>query len=225
MDVCLASGTMIGMMQEIGRRLASILDPRAVSPGPSGALRSAPDASEVPAPSPLVDFLAYGDDSLVVGRIRLTRSRMTDLLNEGTVLELTDVVVERLSDGQAFELRDLPIARDELILVQAAGPRGDAALRQRTRAYPVAVTVGPYRVRGQLHAIPGEDPLAAIHHRPPMVPLTDAWVDRPEGGGAGEGEARRLGTVVLNRDRMRRFEVTWDDSSGWIDTPTTGAID
>jgi hypothetical protein len=163
--------------------------------------------------SPLIDFLAYGADRLLIGRLRMDADRLTDLLNEHDEYEIRDVVTERLSDGLTTDARSLTVARGDLLVVQVAGPRGDPDRRRRTTAYPLAVQVGPFRVRGQLHERPGQDPAAVILRRGPMVPLTDAWLDRPL---AGERDIQRLGTVVLNRDHIDSVIATWDDSSAWL---------
>jgi hypothetical protein len=194
------------MIEQMGRRLVAALErtPAADDPAP---VASAPLG-------PIVEFLAYGEDCLLIGRLRLHGDRMTDQLNDADEYEIVDLVAERLSDGQAAEIPTLLVARHELLLVQASGPRGDARRRHRTRAYPVAAQVGPYRIRGQLHAMPGVDPEVVIHRRAPMVPLTEAWLERPVGQ---EWDLQRIGTVVLNRDRMDWVVSTWDDSSSWLD--------
>jgi len=194
------------MIERVGRRLAAAFER---PEGPDGAIAE----PAVPL-GRIVEFLAYGDDCLMVGRLRLHGDRLTDQLNEHDEYEIVDLVAERLSDGHAAESPTLLVARHELLLVQAAGPRGDPERRHRTRAYPVAVQVGPYRVRGQLHAMPGVDPEVVIHRRAPMVPLTEAWIERQVGT---EWDEHRIGTVVLNRDRMDWVVATWDDSSRWVE--------
>jgi hypothetical protein len=197
---------MTDMIERMGRRLVSAFERPG---GPDG------DVAQPPVPlGRIIEFLAYGDDSLLMGRLRLDGDRLTDQLNAQDEYEIVDLVVERLSDGHAAESSTLLVARHELLLVRADGPRGHPDRRQRTRAYPVAVQVGPYRVRGQLHAMPGVDPEVVIHRRAPMVPLTEAWVERQVGA---EWDEHRIGTVVLNRDRMDWVVATWDDSSRWIE--------
>lgn len=196
------------MIERIGRRIVSALTMADRDQG-AAALGEAADP-----PGRIVEFLAYGEDCLLVGRLRLVGDRLTDQLNAQEEFEIVDLVAERLSDGQASEVPALMVARDDLLLVQAAGPRGDAGRRHRTRTYPVATQIGPYRVRGQLHAMPGVDPEVVIRRRAPMVPLTDAWVELPLGS---ELDLQRLGTVVINRDRMAWVAATWEDSARWLD--------
>jgi hypothetical protein len=201
------------MIERIGRRLRTVLD-RDAGPSDLGGVDRAAAAGP-PLPSgPLIEFVAYGEDCLLAGRLRLGPDRLTDLLNAQEEYEIVDLVAERLSDGRSTSIPALRVPRHDLLLVQAAGPRGDAGRRHRTRPYPVAAKVGPYRVRGLLHAMPGVDPEVVIHRRDPMVPLTDAWVERPVGD---ERDLYPIGTVVLNRDRMDWVMATWDDSSDWLD--------
>lgn len=223
-----------GMISGIGRRLRSTLDRESRSsdddasrdgtPGAGASVSGVLTPAGVLAPSgPLVEFVAYGEDCLLAGRLRLASDRLTDLLNSQDEYELVDLVAERLSDGHAASVSALRVPRNELLLVQAAGPRGDANRRLRTRPYPVAAKLGPYRVRGQLHARPGVDPEVVIHRRGPMVPLTEAWLERPVGE---ERDLYRIGTVVLNRDKMDWVMATWEDSSEWLDAdPVDPATD
>lgn len=219
------------MIQDLGRRIVATLDrehrtdaavPPDAAPGDPTTIAATDVALLVP-PAPLVEFVAYGEDCLLAGRLRLANDRLTDLLNAQDEYELVDLIAERLSDGRAASVPALRVPRDELLLVQATGPRGDANRRHRTRPYPVAAKLGPYRVRGQLHARPGVDPEVVIHRRGPMVPLTEAWLERPVGE---ERDLYRIGTVVLNRDKMDWVMATWDDSSDWLDPdPTDMAYD
>lgn len=195
-----------GMIERVGRRLVSALDRGRPEPDIPPLGDAGPPAGRS------VEFLAYGEDCVLLGRLRMTGDRLTDQLNAQDEYEVLDLVAERLTDGFASEVPALLIARNELLLVQATGPRGDANRRLRTRAYPIAAQLGPYRVHGQLHARPGVDPEVVIHRRAPMVPLTDAWIERPVGD---DRELQRIGTVVLNRDNMDWVMSTWDDSSTW----------
>lgn len=181
------------MIHSIGRRLrlpfgATALPAVPATPGPPAA-----------AAIPVVEFVAYGEDCLLSGHIRLAAERLTDMLNEHDEYELIDVLVERLDGTQAAEVRHVVIPRDELLLVHAAGPRGSQARRQRMRLHPLAIQLGPYHVRGYLHALPGTDPLLAIRRRKVMVPLTDATVERTV---AGAPQRRAVGTLVVNREQI-----------------------
>ena len=150
-------------------------------------------------PSREVEFVAYAEDCILSGIVRMAADRLTDMLNEQDEYLLVDVLVEGLAGDRAMEVSEVLVRRDELLLVHAAGPRGDLGRRHQTRSHPVALQVGPYLVHGCLHALPGADPIRAIQGRKSMVPLTDALVEFP----AGTGRQRlRLGTVMVNRAQI-----------------------
>ena len=182
------------MIHSIGRRLRVIF-----------GTASAPDPSTVDVATPagplhpIVEFVAYGEDCLLSGRIRLAAERLSDMLNDHDEYELIDVMVESLDGPEAAEAQAVLVHRDEILLVHAVGPRGSQYRRQRTRPHPVAMQLGPYHVRGYLHALPGSDPLLAIRRRKPMVPITDAWVEFVVGG---TRQRRQVGTLVVNREQI-----------------------
>ncbi len=163
-------------------------------------LRASPDAGSTgpepdPTPAPLVGLTVYTADSLAVGYVPLTAGRVTDLLDERGDFEFVDTYVESLDDGHGLALRSVVIARDEIHVVAVAGPRGDPRRRKRTRSIPVEMRVGPYDVSGNIHVVPGADPIMSFRRRT-MVPLTEATVewDAPDGR-----MSARWATVVVNR--------------------------
>ena len=79
----------------------------------------------------------------------------------------------------------------------AAGPQGVELLRQPTQTHPVAVQAGNYLIGGYLHAPRGPIRSSAPLERPPMIPLTDAWI---EYWADGERQHQSIGTIVVNRD-------------------------
>jgi hypothetical protein len=187
---------MAPMIHRLGRRLSLFFD----RPGPGAGDGSVQDGHPGAAVlHPFVDFMAFAEDCLLSGRIRLRAERLTDMLNEHEELLLVDVMAQPLSEPDIVEVTEVLVRRDELLLVNATGPRGDQTRRTRTRPTFVAVHLGPYAVRGNLHAYPGLDAVAGIRRRHPMVPLTDAWVDYPFGG---RPIRQRLGTAIVNRDRI-----------------------
>ena len=148
---------------------------------------------------PEVEFIGYADDCLLVGHIRMDAARLSDLLNDHDEYQLVDVQVESLVDQHAIEVKDIVVARDELLMVHATGPRGERSQRVRTRQHPLAMQVGPYSVRGYLHALPGSDPVATFRRRKPMVPLTDAWIEYQQ---ATTWQRRHAATLVVNRHQV-----------------------
>jgi hypothetical protein len=160
------------------------------------------------AEAPLVRFVAYTRHHRMYGWVRLRADRLTDLLNAHDSLLLTDVDVEGLEDGESRSVDRVLVTGDDLIAVHAGGPRGDAALRRRTRSHPVALQAGHYLVGGHLHADPGVEPLDNLRERPHMVPLTDAWIEYWSGG------ARRrhaIGTIIVNRRQVDWIRVVSDE--------------
>ena len=148
------------------------------------------------APTTELEVVAYAEDCRLFGHLALSAARLTDMLNEADEIELVDVAVEALADGRIVEMRSMVVRRDELLVVQATGPRGARERRQRTRPHPVAVKTGPYLVRGLLHALPTADPFVALRRRPPMVPLTDGSISYTV---AGSTVVRRADTIIVNR--------------------------
>ena len=151
------------------------------------------------ADAPLVRFVAYTDQGRMFGWVRLRADRLTDLLNAREELLLAEAEVESLVDGVTRAADRQLVRRHDLVAVHASGPRGDEARRRRTRTYAVAVQSGSFLIGGLLHAPPDVDPVTTFFARPPMVPLTDAWI---EFWSAGE---RRIdlwsGTLIVNRDQ------------------------
>jgi hypothetical protein len=201
------------MIHRLGRRLALVFDRSGPDGGDSLSITEQPGANIL---HPMVDFVAYAEDCILFGRIRLQAERLTDMLNEHEELLLVDVMVQSLHESEVMEVKEVGVARDELLLVHATGPRGDQARRTRTRPTFVSITVGPYEVRGNLHAYPGLDAVAGIHRRNPMVPLTDAWVDYPVGG---ESVRQRIGTAIVNRRRIDLIVPSLEHDVDVMDIP------
>ncbi len=145
----------------------------------------------------LVDFKGYGLDFIIVGRLELTASRLTDMVNESTELELRDVVLEGLVDLAHVEVPDYSIKRDELLAVKVSGPRGARLRRVPTTRHRLQAQLGPYNVLGRMHTGPGETVPASLTSRGPMLPLTDATIAYVIGGIL---EVRDAATILINRE-------------------------
>ena len=199
------------MIESIDRRLRVVFG-RSVAAATSSVApeRAASRASQQ------VEFVAYGEDCLLSGVVRLASDRLTDMLNDHDEYQLVDVLLEELAGGRAVEVKEVLVRRDELLLIHAAGPRGNQDRRHRTRSHPVAIQIGPYHIRGYLHALPGADPVQAIRRRKPMVPLTDAWIDFATAAGR---QRRRVGTVVVNREQIDWIVPAVDDEVEMPDMP------
>ena len=163
-----------------------------------------------------VAFVAYGEDCILSGRTVLDADRLSDMLNAADEYALVGVTVERLDDGMPLQVDEIVVPRDELYLVHASGPRGDAARRRHTLPVHVAMKVGPYEVQGYLHGLPGADPIAAIRRRKSMIPLTEARISYVVGG---EHRQDDVATVILNRERIEWVEVVEPDRAMFAARP------
>jgi hypothetical protein len=167
--------------------------------------------------APEVEFVAYADDCRLFGHIRLAGDRLSDMLNAYDEYVLVDVLAESLDSGVVAETSEVVVQRDDLVAVEASGPRGSTDRRLRTRLHPMGLKAGPYLVEGYLHAQVGVDPLVAVRRRGPMVPLTDARIAYVSGG------VRRLRdavTVLVNRAHTEWIvPAAADDEVAFPDVP------
>lgn len=176
-----------------------------------------PGVVEIARPAgPEIEFAGYAEDCRVFGFFRLSGDRMTDVLNEGTEYRLTDALVVRLDSGAATQATDLVVHRDEVLAVRAAGPRGDPERRSRRRPYPMTLQSGPYTIHGYIHGIPGGDPIREVRRRPPMVPMTEAWIEYES---AGQNHRARVGTVLVNRELWDWIRLSRDEEIRLPDLP------
>ena len=155
-----------------------------------------------------VAFVAYGEDCILSGRTVLDADRLSDMLNANDEYALVGVTVERLGDGSPLRVDEVVVPRDELCLVHATGPRGNAERRRHTLPRYVAMQVGPYGVRGFIHGLPGADPIVSLRRRKPMIPLTDVRIDYVV---SGERREDHVDSVILNRERIDWIEVVEPD--------------
>ncbi len=197
------------MIESIGRRLRLVMHRPMTEP----VLEERVVVAPLP---PEIEFIGYAEDCLLMGHIRLDAKRLTDLLNDHDEYQLVDVQLQSLADAGGFEVKDVVVGREELLMVHAVGPRGDRGRRLRTRQHPLAMQVGPYHVRGYLHSLPGSDPVSSFRHRKPMVPLTDAWIEYEQGS---VRQRRRVATLVVNRHQVDWVVEALDDEVEMPDLP------
>ncbi len=162
-------------------------------PGAAEARRPTVDAS----PVPILELTVYAGDALAFGRLALTADRVTDLMNERTEFEFVDTFFQSLDDSHGLLVRSVVIAREEIFAVAVTGPRGNPTRRTRTRPIAVELRLGRYDVSGNIHVIPGTDPILGFRRRRVMVPLTEATIefDSPDGR-----KLSRFATILVNRD-------------------------
>lgn len=176
--------------------------PRRLHLGRSSQPETPAPAGETPAE---VAFVAYGEDCILSGRAVLDADRLSDMLNDHDEYLVSGLVIERFDEIAPFELDDeIAVPRDEIFLVHASGPRGDASRRHRTMPQRLALKMGPYKVRGFFHALPGADPVVALRRRKAMVPLTDARIEYTI------HDQRRevmVDTVIVNREQIDWVEA------------------
>jgi hypothetical protein len=153
------------MIEILGRRMRFIFQRPAARP--SGPLM-------VTRPSAMIEFSAWAEDCRLFGSLELDGDRLSDMLNLYEELVLVDVLAQGLDGGAISEIAELSINRDEILLVEASGPRGNPGRRRHMRPVPISVQLGDFGVRGDVHVTPGADPMVALTRRPPMVPLTHA---------------------------------------------------
>ena len=121
------------------------------------------DAATVADASKVVEIgvIAYAEDCILSGRLPMATERLSDLLNAHDEFEFVNVRVEDLLGNAPIETRDVVVHRDELLLVVAPDPRGNARRRNHTSKHPIVARIGPYEVRGLIHALPGQIPSTA----------------------------------------------------------------
>jgi len=159
------------------------------------------------ADAPLIRFEAYADRFRLFGWVRLRADRLTDLLNAHSELELVNAELEDLGDGRRSTADEIVVRRQQLVAVHASGPRGEEGLRQPTTTHAIALGSGSFKMGGRVHVVDGADPLASIRDRPPMVPLTEAWIEYRSGHVL---ERQAVGTLVVNRDLAEWVRVVED---------------
>jgi hypothetical protein len=149
-----------------------------------------------------VPLTAYAEDCSFTGELALSADRLSDFLTSTVEFEVANVTFRALDDGHVVEAGSAAILRDDLYVTLASEPRGREDMRIWTRQYPVLARVGPYVVRGYLHAPPTIDPLKMASRRP-IVALTSGRITYTEAGSPVEIEAE---TVLINSARIEALE-------------------
>lgn len=124
-----------------------------------------------------IDFVGFSEDCRVEGKLDLAQARLADLLNGSSSIVVRDVTLVSTLDGHKREFERLEIARDELDIVVATGPRGDPKQRLPTQPNSVSMNLGPYSAEGFMHGPPTSNPGTGLSDRPAMVAITDAVLE------------------------------------------------
>jgi len=158
-------------------------------------------------PEPFVELTVYSGDSRASGRLALSADRVTDLMNDADEFTFVDLSVQSLDDGHEVALSEAVVLREELCAVAVSGPQGNPRRRMRTRPCPVELRLGHYDVSGNLHVLPGTDPLAGFFgRRQVMVPLTEATIAYDSAAGR---VLSRYETLLVNRTLPDRIASAW----------------
>jgi hypothetical protein len=122
-----------------------------------------------------VTFMAFAEDSIIHAELLLPGERLSDFIADDGMFEIEHVTVEALDDGRTIQVDRTSIARDDLVAITAAGPRGDKARRVRTRPHASRMQAGPYEIVGYVHAPPSAHPFGDVSRRR-VLPVTSAGI-------------------------------------------------
>lgn len=164
-----------------------------------------------------VPFIAYADDCRVSGHVDLAdEARLTDYLNETRDITIFDATLVAHADGRTVTASELELSRDELIAIEATGTRGPEDRRIHTVRHRLEVHLGSYVVLGQLHTMPGGQPLVSIGRRQPMIPFTNATIGYNDAEGL---QVHDIDTLILNRERADWVRADEADLAAFPDVP------
>src|SRR5262249_8883247 len=135
----------------------------------AGAKMSARQAARVSADAPedvggALSLHIYTARSVLRGDYELADDRLTDALNREQSINLTQVELMAVHSPTVTSMPTMRLWRDEILIVEAAGPRGNERRRFRVSPTAVAMRLGPYHVRGIIHAVPGAHPILGLYH-------------------------------------------------------------
>jgi hypothetical protein len=143
-----------------------------------------------------IDFLGFGVDCLISGKMTMFGERLTDFLNGQERFRIHHVECESLEDGHKVVIDSISVERNDLFAVVATGPRGAEKQRKQLQTNRLQISVGPYLILGRLHINPGADPMASVLKRETMIPLTDVTIAYEM---SGTFVVSDLGAIIVNR--------------------------
>jgi len=148
----------------------------------SGPINSGGSALATPT-TDLAPIELYTADTRVVGWIATSGQRVTDLLEEHDLLRLwrpnpgpTDESAPKAGQRVAEPAEGSgdwqSLVTEQVVLVMPPEWRVNRQLRLHRRLRRVAVSVGPFRLTGNVHLAPGTEPEGVLYRRR-FLPLTD----------------------------------------------------
>lgn len=156
-----------------------------------------------------IEFKAFADDCVIEAKLVLEVDRLSDLIAERNEFEIEEVTIVALDDGRTLTTSAVKASRHDFTAIAAAGPRGNAARRIRTRLHPVRTRVGPYDIVGYLHTPPSAYRFSGAVRRS-VVPLTSARLRYRVGSSDVE---QTFDALLLNGDRI-----------GWVQQATNADL-
>jgi hypothetical protein len=169
---------------------------------------------------PPIDFRGYSEDCLIHGRLVVPEEvRLTDFLNTASEFPVHDAALYALEDGRAVPAGEQELAPGDLWAVEPTDTGvtpWHADLHVSTRSVQIEIDLDPYRVTGYLHGVNTGDPLATVHRRRRMVPLTDAVIRFSY---AGHEMSRETKVLIVNRERARAIKRVPSEHTRLDDIP------
>lgn len=147
-------------------------------------------------------LIAYADDRVVRGAIRLRHARLADLLEEGDPLDVEFAAAESRQAGEVIRLGAIRLDQDQLTAVIATGPAGTPSRRLVTRGHTARLVADDHEVLGLIHVPVGQHPEVWLEGRR-WIAVTDAVVWFTSNG---RERAQLHETVLVNRARLSVFE-------------------
>lgn len=148
---------------------------------------------------PEIDFRGYSGDCLIYGRLEVpSEVRLTDYLNLSETYPVHGASLFALEDAREVPAGMQELAAEDLWAVEPTDPAGSGVHHLPTRAVQVEMYLPPYVVTGFLHGVNTSDPLAGIHRRRRMIPVTEATITFSY---AGRELTREADVIIVNRDR------------------------
>jgi hypothetical protein len=161
-----------------------------------------------------VDFLGFAGDCTISGKTTMFGERLTDFLNGQERFRVHHVELESLEDGHKVAIDSVSIMRDDLYAVVATGPRGAEKRRVELQTNRLQMSIGPYLILGRLHIQHGDDAMANVLRREPMIPLTDVTIGYEM---AGTFVTRDVRTIIVNRMLVEWISPTPDSTTVFPD--------